>query len=352
MMHLAVSEDDMQKAESLVARVGKDYADSAMFAVAARDSATVTRLLAEARDSASLGLLVNAVWQITDWLQQPAAAEPFARAAVTRPERTVRTNLALADNLVAQGRWTAADSAYRAAARGATDGWPRLARGMAAALPFLAVPRPELEAIRADLAGWDPARSPGGAAGRAAELMPQVRLYALGLLASRLGDPDAALRAVAQLETSEVTADHMPAVRALAAALRADVALAARRPADAVHALEDVRGAVPLDLSGLSPFTEDYARFLRSEALLALGRDEEALPWLQNGFDGTQDESRFRAQVSLRLGDIFERKGERQKAIDEYARFVRFWAACDARLRPAVDDARSRLARLTGEPRT
>ena len=31
MMHLAVREDDIVKAESLVARVGKDYADSAMF---------------------------------------------------------------------------------------------------------------------------------------------------------------------------------------------------------------------------------------------------------------------------------------------------------------------------------
>jgi len=33
MMRLAVSEGDMVKAESLVAKVGKDYADSAMFAV-------------------------------------------------------------------------------------------------------------------------------------------------------------------------------------------------------------------------------------------------------------------------------------------------------------------------------
>ena len=46
MMHLAVREDDLPRAESLVARVGKDFADSAMFAVAHGDSATVARLLA------------------------------------------------------------------------------------------------------------------------------------------------------------------------------------------------------------------------------------------------------------------------------------------------------------------
>jgi hypothetical protein len=35
-----------------------------------------------------------------------------------------------------------------------------------------------------------------------------------------------------------------------------------------------------------------------------------------------------------------------------YARFVRLWMGCDMRLRPAMEDARARLARLTGEPRT
>jgi tetratricopeptide (TPR) repeat protein len=154
------------------------------------------------------------------------------------------------------------------------------------------------------------------------------------------------------VETSPVESAYLPAVRALAAVVRADVAFALRRPADAVRALEGVRGAVPLDLSGLSPFGEDYARFLRGEALLALGRDDEARGWLQNGFDATPDAMAFRAQVSLRLGDLYERKGERQKAIDETARFLRLWARCDARLRPALEDARVRLARLMGEPRT
>lgn len=352
MMHLAVSEEDIAKAESLVARVGKDYADSAMFAVAKGDSATVARLLVEARDSVNAFLVLNAAWQIGEWLQQPAAAEPFARTAAARPERPSRGNLALADNLVSQGRWTAADSAYTAAIRTGADGWPRLARALTAGLPFLAVPRAELEAIRADLSAWDPARDSPAAATPNAGLLPHVRLYALGLLASRLGEPDAALRAAGQLEAAPAAAELTPALRALAAAVRADVAITGRRPADAVSALAVVRGAVPLDLSGMWPFSEDYARFLRGEALLALGKDDDALRWLDDGFAGTRNEMAYRAQISLRLGDIYERKGERQKAIDAYARFVRLWAGCDARLRPAVEDARARLARLTGEPRT
>lgn len=130
------------------------------------------------------------------------------------------------------------------------------------------------------------------------------------------------------------------------------MALGARRPADALKVLEAVRGEVPLDLMDMTPFSEDYARFLRGEALLGTGNDDEALRWLQHDFDGTPNEMAFRAQVSLRLGDIYERKGERQKAIDNYSKFVRLWAACDPRLQPAVDEARAQLARLTAEPRS
>lgn len=352
MMYLAVSEDDIPRAESLVARVGKDYADSAMFAMVHADTATVARLLAEAGTTASVGEVVSAVWQLDSWLLQPAAAEPFARAAAARAERPARTNMVLAENLLAQGRWAAADSAIGVAAAASSDGWPRVARGLAAALPFLAVPRPALEAIRADLDGWDPSAQPATQAGPASELLPQLRVYALALLASRLGQPDAALRMAGQLESAPVAQANQEVMRSLAAAVRADVALAARRPADAVRALEGIRGLVPLDLTGSSPFSEDYTRFLRGQALLALGDDDEALRWLGYGFDATEDEMTFRAQAALLLGDIYERKGERQKAIDAYARFVRLWASCDQRLRPAVDDARARLARLTGEPRT
>ncbi len=352
MMHLAVREDDLARADSLVGRVGKDYADSAMFAVAQGDSATVRRLLGEAGGAVSPGEVVNAVWQIGEWLGRPDVAEPFARAAAARTERRARTNVVLATNLIAQGRWTAADSALTAGERGATDPGARISRGLLATLPFLAVPRAELEAIRADVAGWEAATEPAGP-GPANEMLPQVQLYVLGLLDSRLGRAEAALKAAAQLEAAQVADGNRPVVRSLAAAVRADVALGARRPADALKVLDAVRGGeVPLDLSGRTPFSEDYVRFLRAEALLGIGDDGEALRWLAHGFGGTPDEMAFRAQTALRLGDIYERQGEKQKAIDSYSRFVRLWGACDARLRPAVDAARGRLARLAGEPRS
>src|SRR5690349_15242892 len=141
MMYLAVSEDNIPKAESLVAKVGKDYADSAMFAVATGDSALVKRLLGQARDSAKVG----------QWLEQPALAEPFGRIAAGRPEQAARANVSLAENLIIQGRWRAADSAFVRAMATANTPYPRLERGVTAALPFLQVPRQELQAISADL---------------------------------------------------------------------------------------------------------------------------------------------------------------------------------------------------------
>jgi len=354
MMHLAVSEDDVARAESLVAKVGKDYADSSMFAVAEGDSALVARLLREARDSTHIGLVLNAVWQVGEWIEQPAAAEPFARAGAARPEGAAVLNVSLARNLVSQGRWLAADSAFLRAVGTANTPIPRVARGITAALPFLQVPRPVLQAIDADLSSWDPAADRSSAVAGAPRLtmVPAARLYALGLLAVRLGEPEAAARAAAQLEALPGSDEITGPAHSLAAAVRAELALAARRPADALTALADVRGAVPLSLSDVSPFSEDYARFLRAEALIALGKDAEARRWLENGFGGTPDVMIFRAPVLFRLGDLYERAGERQKAIDAYARVVRLWSACDAPLRPAVEDARARLARLTAEPRS
>ena len=71
---------------------------------------------------------------------------------------------------------------------------------------------------------------------------------------------------------------------------------------------------------------------------------------VENGFDGNQNDPLFLAPRSLRLGDLYERAGEKKKTIDSYAQFIRLWKGCDPRLRPAVEEARARLARLTAEP--
>jgi tetratricopeptide (TPR) repeat protein len=51
-----------------------------------------------------------------------------------------------------------------------------------------------------------------------------------------------------------------------------------------------------------------------------------------------------------RLGELYEARGERQKAIENYGKFAELWKNADPELQPRVKEARRRLATLTGEP--
>ena len=54
----------------------------------------------------------------------------------------------------------------------------------------------------------------------------------------------------------------------------------------------------------------------------------------------------FRAQVLQRLGELYEGKGDKAKAIDYYNRFTQLWAAADATLQPRVREIRDRITKL------
>jgi serine/threonine-protein kinase len=50
-----------------------------------------------------------------------------------------------------------------------------------------------------------------------------------------------------------------------------------------------------------------------------------------------------------RLGELYEERGERDRAVDYYNRLVELWAEGDAEFQPVVQDVRGRIARLMGE---
>ncbi len=56
--------------------------------------------------------------------------------------------------------------------------------------------------------------------------------------------------------------------------------------------------------------------------------------------------------IYRRLGELYDERGQRDKAREHYSRFIELWRACDPRLRPEVAEARERLAVLSGEPST
>jgi TolB-like protein len=113
-------------------------------------------------------------------------------------------------------------------------------------------------------------------------LHPPLRLYLLGLLSARLGNRDDALAHADQCEAMAVSLDETPMPRNLALGVRARVAFDERDATEALELLDQLELGPWCHLAAASPF---YAlaneRFLRGEALLALGRPEEARGWLQ-----------------------------------------------------------------------
>ncbi|HEX9754366.1 MAG TPA: protein kinase [Gemmatimonadales bacterium] len=52
-----------------------------------------------------------------------------------------------------------------------------------------------------------------------------------------------------------------------------------------------------------------------------------------------------------RLGELYELKGDRAKAVEYYGRFVDLWKDADPELQPRVQEVRRRIVELAGEPR-
>jgi hypothetical protein len=229
-------------------------------------------------------------------------------------------------------------------------------RALMALTPFLELSQAELRALRSTLAGQ-----------RSETTRDSTRqLYLLGLLSARLEDAPGALSYVAQLESRasalarEDSARASSMARGLALTVRADVARRRAFPAEALALLERGRldrwwtaaaeVVVPDPLDPDSPrMTLSYERWMRAELLAGLGHTREAIHWYAGLGVMHGQEAGYLAPSRLRMAEMYERLGEREQAAEQYARFIRLWKDCDPELRPLVEDARRRLARLTEE---
>jgi hypothetical protein len=355
MWDLAVREEDYARADSLFLRKytpdKRPLGHRAMLAIVRRDPVWRAQLLEEARRETSGYPL--APWWIAAFLQDFAAAKEFAQAALASPRpRALRdeVHLILAFVELAQGKWKAAEPEFALAERSLPSA--KRMRALSATWHFLAVPDSELVALRTELEKWEPqSEAPDPTPGRVSILQPQLRLYLLGLLSSRLGNQAQALRHAAELEQSDHPPETAALVRDLARTIRADVEWRRGRPAEALELLKPVKGEVPADLLGDPVFGEDGARYLRAELLYQLGRDREALRWFSNGFQGRPSELIYQAPAHLRQAELYERLGDRQQAVDHYSRFIQLWKNCDPEQRASVERAKARLASLVGEQR-
>ncbi|HUG27132.1 MAG TPA: hypothetical protein VMK53_02455, partial [Gemmatimonadales bacterium] len=322
-------------------------------AVAQSDSAMVRALLAEGQTLESRQLQIAARY-LASYLGNFTMADSLARLDLawrTRPANRAGAQLLRGGLAAASGRWSAAREAFRTAETMEESGPVLVHRAMAATVPLQPVSPEDLRAIQAELERWE-VLPPPAAANLALALQPHLRLYLLGLVASRLGEADAAERAaagIARLPTPPAAAG-IPGQ--LAATIRADVAWMQRRPSDVLAALEQAEQRIPLELVAVSraahirEFGMEHARYLRAIALIALGREVEGLSWLRFGLRGAPQEYLYHAPMLLGLGEVFERLGRPDSASTYYQWVIAAWDHADPGAAPVLEDLRSRLARV------
>jgi tetratricopeptide (TPR) repeat protein len=357
MWDLAVREEDYDAVDAMLSRFAKAPLSMRLLPVFARgDSAARARFVDEATNSDSRQSQISARYVAT-FLEDFAAAESLARldlAERRRPPIRLGAQLFLAWLELARGRWSAANAAFEAAKRMEGASGVELERAMAATMPFLQVPTADLGHVRTELERFDPNAGSAALGGLAGSLRPHLRLYLLSLLSSRMGDDQNAARYAGELEALAAPPEGAAVVRGLVQTARADVALRTGNAAEALRLLERVQGDVPLELVYLKVFAtvrefgQEHARYLRAEALMQLRRYDEALRWYQTSFQGSPAELVYLAPIHMREAQIFEARGEREKAATHYRQFLALWANPDSPLASVVTDARSRLSRLSG----
>ena len=128
------------------------------------------------------------------------------------------------------------------------------------------------------------------------------------------------------------------------------IATAEGRTADAVSELESFASANPRDCKpcGLAVLAQAYDRAGKRDSAITTYERYIRTPdimrlavILRLGNDGTQ-----LAPAHKRLGELYEQRGDRERARDHYARFVELWKDCDPELRPAVNEVKQRLTQL------
>jgi DNA-binding SARP family transcriptional activator len=253
----------------------------ALRAFATNDPAAIAQVSEELQSARAITAAI-AFSDVTLYSGNLAGAEYLARSFIQvarSAELRALCHVQVAHVALAQGKLDVVDEELRRAAS-LDEAWGLETRAMFAAQPFLPLREVEVRSAREALAAWDPGRVPPTSFMVFAMhngLHPAFQAYLLGLLDLRLGDVSSAS---ARLEELYGLESQEGLVRSLVVELRARLARAEGKPAEALALLERSRPELWFQLTVASPFFSLASqRFLRAELLEEVGRREEAAAW-------------------------------------------------------------------------
>jgi len=285
-------------------------------------------------------MLQDAIW----YSQDLAAARwltPSVTAASSTPVARWVNKTMLTDLGLMGGRW-GMDALAGLPGGAINPDWLLESEALAAAEPFFAAESARILALRESLTrqrpyrarvvAWWPETKPMG---------PLMQAYLVGLLSIRLNDSVAVNRSAALLKEGE-SGPVASVAAALSRGLRAELARSRGDWRAVLSELDDFPFGAPSPARNIAHWGV-RERFLRAEALHAVGRDAEALQWYESfpaGYDGP-----FIAPAHFRRAEIQGRLGNTERARFHAGRFISLWADCDPILRGRITTMRTVLNR-------
>jgi tetratricopeptide (TPR) repeat protein len=165
----------------------------------------------------------------------------------------------------------------------------------------------------------------------------------LAILLAEAGRPDRARTLVAEFERQAPLGERRLADPSRHAVL-GSIALAERRPHEAISEFRqsDVGDCTICALPNLG---RAYEAAGDADSAIAAYQRYATAPYLHR----LEPDAVWLGHTYLRLGELYEEKGERARAADYYGKLVRLLGHADPELRGKVSEAKRRLELLTGE---
>jgi tetratricopeptide (TPR) repeat protein len=179
-------------------------------------------------------------------------------------------------------------------------------------------------------------------------LAPLDRPYAdLAGFFARAGRPQPARAFLEEYERT-VPAQLRRDVEPLRRGALGELALADGRPQEAVAESRQEASSGDCSVGGLYGLGRAFDLMQEPDSALSAYERYVTTPYLER----LESDAFELAPSHKRLGELYEARGNREKAVYHYARFVELWKDCDPELRPQVAAVRHRLVKLSGGPRT